>query len=230
MSDRWWQKNATIPGEYATPHQRHLSKIENYSGLYKRRFFEEFGKKEGAVSGDYCSTPRRASVMLMNHTYSELTIPKQSADFRTQTAWRMKLRNTQSRQVGERPEDRGKVKKKKKKKRKKKPTIADDHVGPLLHFFLNTGGVDDQYAVVEERRNALGPMAQYDLDKAKKEKEKGGVGEMRRSDSRTDLLSLSPVRDKKRENDLGENAVGLDSTRKLRKELLRKMNHGAGVR
>ena len=168
--------------------------------------------------------------MLMNHTYSELNIPRQSADFRPQTTWRMKLRDTSQyeknymAQAG--PESIpavdmvSSVKKKNKKKKKTKASHqSDDHVGPLLHFFLNAGGPDDQFAIVEERRKAKGPMEIYDRMKEKKrQKESGADGGDVNSGQSTELSPLRVPGDKKK------NLINTESARKLRRQLLRQID------
>jgi hypothetical protein len=63
--DKWWVHEPNLPGIECTPHQTFLAdSVDNYTGVYKKRFTEPKGGT--AVTGDYHTTPRKASTMLMN--------------------------------------------------------------------------------------------------------------------------------------------------------------------
>ena len=110
------------------------------------------------ASGDYCSTPRRAAVMLRNSSYSELTIRDRPADFRNEVIWRMRLRSggegagqysaadlEEMEKLARRSQEI-RISNKKKKNDKANPHTGKrvqrvlDSVGPLMHFFLDAEG------------------------------------------------------------------------------------------
>eukprot|EP00929_Paragymnodinium_shiwhaense_P000287 TRINITY_DN10052_c0_g1_i2.p4 TRINITY_DN10052_c0_g1~~TRINITY_DN10052_c0_g1_i2.p4 ORF type:complete len:101 (+),score=20.89 TRINITY_DN10052_c0_g1_i2:541-843(+) len=69
-----------------------LADPQLFTGVYKRRHeMGGFGKMY-SDGGDYCSYTIRACKPLMNRSYRDLTIPHRSADFRTETEWKLSLR------------------------------------------------------------------------------------------------------------------------------------------
>jgi hypothetical protein len=141
---KWWDHEPPLPGTECTEHQQFLADdVEHYTGVYRKRFTEPKGGT--ALGGDYYTTPRRCTKMLMNRSYAELNIPKRSADFRNEVTWRMKLRtNTPSEfQMQQYRRAASEMKKRDVRAANKRESVRHevvDSVGHLLHFFLNTEG------------------------------------------------------------------------------------------
>lgn len=97
-----------------------------------------------AVSGDFHSTPRRVSTMLMNSTYSELNILDRSADYRNEVGWRLKLRSNTPSEYQIRQHERNLRMVAKARARAKVPRNSTRHhavdsVGPLISFMVGEG-------------------------------------------------------------------------------------------
>jgi hypothetical protein len=68
----WHHHEPTVGGSGMTKHQKFLSNPSSFTGFYKNRVIDP-QNQGGAVSGDYFSTPRRVSNLLMNMSYGELS-------------------------------------------------------------------------------------------------------------------------------------------------------------
>lgn len=88
VNQRWWTKSPTVAGEAMNKSQEKLSALENFTEITKRRYEHT----DTNVTGDFCDDPRRARKLLMNRSYSALTIPKRAADFKNEVEWRLSLR------------------------------------------------------------------------------------------------------------------------------------------
>lgn len=62
---------------------------ESFPDIYKKKFDESIHD----VAGDYADDPKKVMNLLKNRSYAELNIPGRAADFKSEVAWRMQLRN-----------------------------------------------------------------------------------------------------------------------------------------
>ena len=91
VKNKWWNKQPTIAGESMTTTQGKLSKIENFTFISRSKY--EHSARN--IAGDFLDTskdPSKARLMMLNRSYSELTIPTRSADFNSGVEWRLSLR------------------------------------------------------------------------------------------------------------------------------------------
>lgn len=68
-----------------------LSSEEAFTTNYSNKIHHTHMKD--SHSGDYLEDPRAAAKLLMNSSYSDLTIPGRAADFSSTVEWRMQLRS-----------------------------------------------------------------------------------------------------------------------------------------
>ena len=90
IADRWWDKPPCIAGEQMNSSQSRLSDPSNYTENKRRNL--DFDDKVDEHLGDFCRNPLKARILLLNNSYSDLTIPTRAADFRTGVEWRLQLR------------------------------------------------------------------------------------------------------------------------------------------
>ncbi len=156
-ADKWWTQPLPIAGEECTPHQQFLADdVNSYTGIYRNRFTHPKGGT--AVTGDYHTTPRKASTMLLSRSYQELTIPKRSADFRNEVGWRIHLRTGTPSDIQRRIVARAAAARAEAAKKTKRETVRHevvDSVNNLLHFYLdaNVGSkkVEEEHRIYMEK-------------------------------------------------------------------------------
>ena len=68
-----------------------LSSEEAFTTNYSNKIHQTH--RIDSHSGDYLEDPRAAAKLLMNSSYSDLTIPGRAADFSSSVEWRMQLRS-----------------------------------------------------------------------------------------------------------------------------------------
>ena len=90
VNDHWWEKKPSIAGEGMNSSQARLSDVDNFSPVVRDRVLRKVN--DGNNFGEYCHDPLKARRLLMNLSYSDLTIPGRAADFRTGVEWRLMLR------------------------------------------------------------------------------------------------------------------------------------------
>ena len=85
--EQWWKKAPTKAGENANDCQKRLSELENFTGIYKHRFYDH-----GVSLGMNYDLPE-ASLKLLKTTFRhESGIPGRSNDFASEVNWRLSLR------------------------------------------------------------------------------------------------------------------------------------------
>ena len=68
----------------------YISDVDSFSPVVRDRVLQKV--KDSNNFGEYCHDPIKARRLLMNLSYSDLTIPGRAADFRTGVEWRLMLR------------------------------------------------------------------------------------------------------------------------------------------
>ena len=78
-----------MAGERCNETQRRLCEVNNFTGMYKKRFDE---RARHLPTGEVCENPIRAIRLLNSTSLDKLTIPARAGDFRTEVEWRLQLR------------------------------------------------------------------------------------------------------------------------------------------